>query len=140
MELEVETNAEAPNVQQGKSGHKFGTQDVLVPWHVRLPQSAEAGPGSKLYAPGGSPAASSSEDSMCHTGAAESFERANHGVLDASKGALVFQRYCHVYCQGELENIVASLGDWLKVTRVYWDTGNWAVCVKKLAEMPSRVT
>ena len=55
--------------------------------------------------------------------------------MDASKGAVVYQRYCHVYRQGELEGLVAELGGCcgheLRVVEACLDTGNWVVVVEK---------
>lgn len=69
----------------GRSGHRFDTQDVLVPWHER----------------GGE-------------------ER-------------VFQRYCHVYTEGELLGLFAEL-DWVEVELEYYDTGNWCIIARKIRE------
>lgn len=84
------------------SGHRFETQDVLVPWHVRQDQ------GLTL--------------------------KVQHAQFSEEKQALVYQRYCHVYRQGELQELADSLQNsetWLKVERVYYDTGNWCMVVVK---------
>jgi len=47
----------------------------------------------------------------------------------------VLQRYCHVYRQGELEQLVAML-PWLEVVDVGYDTGNWAMTIRKTAAIP----
>jgi len=64
--------------QEESSARSFSSQDVLVPW--RLQKHFE-----------------SSADSC-------SGEDEDGGALDA-KGQRVFQRYCHVYREGELENL-----------------------------------
>ena len=52
------------------------------------------------------------------------------GVFDASKRAVVFQRYCHVYRKGELRRIIDAVGG-ASVVEQYYDTGNWCVHVVK---------
>ncbi len=42
-------------------------------------------------------------------------------------GGRVFQRYCHVYREGELEALFAPLAGWVRVDRAYYDCGNWCV-------------
>lgn len=67
-----------------------------------------------------------------------------HDVFDETKNSTVLQRYCHVYSQGELSNLVNMLNnkdnksnfeveDWVCVEEEYYDTGNWCVVFKKLA-------
>ena len=60
---------------------------------------------------------------------------ASHGVVDEEKGAVVFQRYCHVYEEGELRDLFAQL-PWLRVEEEYYDTGNWCITAEKLSEPP----
>jgi len=52
------------------------------------------------------------------------------GVFDETKRAVVFQRYCHVYQQGELRELVTSVGD-VCVIDEYYDTGNHCILVRK---------
>ena len=44
----------------------------------------------------------------------------------------VLQRYCHVYCEGELRALVAATPG-CRVVDEYYDTGNWCVVAEKLA-------
>jgi hypothetical protein len=59
--------------------------------------------------------------------------------VDPSSGAALvhFQRYCHVYKEGELEALFTSqfkLGDEIAIVDQYHDLGNWCVVVQKLKE------
>jgi tRNA (uracil-5-)-methyltransferase TRM9 len=56
---------------------------------------------------------------------------AAHVRFDAYKDAFVFQRYCHVYREGELRGLVAQLGPCVEVVDEYWDTGNWALVLRR---------
>ena len=43
----------------------------------------------------------------------------------------MFQRYCHVYKEGELEALFDPLREWCRVDRVYYDCGNWCAEVTR---------
>lgn len=73
-----------------------------------------------------------------------------HGVLDEEKKSIVFQRYCHVYEQGELKELALSLNsrhatnqdqnqshDWVAVIDEFYDTGNWCIVLQKTRECPA---
>ena len=90
-------------IQGGVSGHKFEAPDVLVPFHKR-----SANGEAETSAPA-------------------------HTVFDQTKGSTVFQRYCHVYKEGELAELFKGL-TWCKVESVYYDCGNWCVEVRKIAD------
>ena len=45
-------------------------------------------------------------------------------------GDFVFQRYCHVYKEGELEHLCSGIPD-CEIEESGWDTGNWFVKLKK---------
>jgi alkylated DNA repair protein alkB family protein 8 len=48
-------------------------------------------------------------------------------------GELVFQRYCHVYKEGELEELCSSIPGCV-VSESGWDKGNWFVQLRKVQE------
>jgi alkylated DNA repair protein alkB family protein 8 len=48
---------------------------------------------------------------------------------DDTKGLVVFQRYCHMYREGELESLVAEI-DNLEVLESGFETGNHFVIFK----------
>jgi len=101
---------------EGRSGHVFDSQDVFVPFHQRAkPPPAE------------SPAESSAELAAAPAGAGVAA-----GSYDPNKRAYVYQRYCHVYRQGELLELVSALPH-VRVLDEYYDTGNWCILAEKLA-------
>ena len=59
---------------------------------------------------------------------AKAAEESESGV---STEARVFQRYCHVYKEGELEALFEPLREWCRVDRVYYDCGNWCAEVTR---------
>jgi alkylated DNA repair protein alkB family protein 8 len=157
----------AQEQDDGKSGHRFAAQDVLVPFHLRVrdkdtPNFAESGAIDSRHVSSflSSPATSTSTPSAVPSGIptatttaavttttrttttatttttishfpAHDLMHATHGLMDSTKGAVVFQRYCHVYKQGELDQLF-SLVPGIQLCNVYFDTGNWAVLVEKL--------
>ena len=57
-------------------------------------------------------------------------QEAMGGVFDASKRSVVFQRFCHVYREGELRAIVLAAGG-ADIVEEYYDTGNWCLVARK---------
>ncbi|CAM9345993.1 unnamed protein product, partial [Hapterophycus canaliculatus] len=59
-----------------------------------------------------------------------------HGVrvdgLGGSAGSVVYQRYCHVYAEGELEGLVERV-DGLRLIESYYDRSNWCVVAERKA-------
>lgn len=82
------------------SKRKFEEQDVYVPWNLQ-----------SKFKQGG-------------------IEDASHSVVDEKKGVIVYQRYCHMYQQGELEGLVAQLPH-AELLRGFYDNSNWFVWFKK---------
>lgn len=102
--------------QGGVSGHRFPAQDVLVPFHV------------PITSPGADRASARPEAAAVDDG------DTTGPVVDAEKGTLVFQRYCHVYSAGELEGLFEPLveaGE-VAVDASWYDCGNWCAVVRKL--------
>eukprot|EP00397_Hematodinium_sp_SG-2012_P053257 GEMP01063467.1.p1 GENE.GEMP01063467.1~~GEMP01063467.1.p1 ORF type:complete len:277 (+),score=64.41 GEMP01063467.1:29-859(+) len=101
----------AQEQEGGVSRHQFDSPDVFVAWHHKLPKVK---------------AAEWSED------AARALESKNAcGVADPEKNAIVYQRYCHVYAEGELESLFAQV-ETARVEAVYLDTGNWCVIAERI--------
>lgn len=97
----------------GVSGHDFLAQDVLVPFHKRpIEKGMQPSEQKEL------------DDQMVKEGKAPS-----HGEVDAEKHTVVYQRYCHVYKEGELEALFEKI-EHCKVIASYFDFGNWCVEVR----------
>lgn len=54
-------------------------------------------------------------------------------VVKESDGSLIFQRYCHVYKRGELEDLCSSCSD-NRIVESGWDKGNWFVRLMKIED------
>ena len=95
----------------------FEASDVLVPFHKRKYTGA-------------------SEETKTASSALSEYDMPSHGAEDENKGAIVYQRYCHVYHEGELGELARAL-HWCQVENEYYDCGNWCVEVRKVKEMSS---
>jgi hypothetical protein len=55
-----------------------------------------------------------------------------HGYRAEGKSSNVFQRYCHLYKQGELEQLCEEIAG-CAVVQSYYDSSNWCVMLQKTA-------
>jgi alkylated DNA repair protein alkB family protein 8 len=91
-------------MEQGDDSRRaFETSDVFVPWCLQ----------SRFVA-----------------GTPEEIQQAG-GVYDQARDMVVFQRYCHVYTKGELEQLLIEAGRELAIPVTiqssWWDKDNWCV-------------
>merc|ERR1739845_262374 len=96
--------------QGGVSGHMFEASDVLVPFHKKVDHNT----------------AHRDDVQKCALDGA---------IVDDNVGACVFQRYCHVFREGELSELFQGLF-WCEVEASYYDCGNWCVEVRKKTDRP----
>ena len=68
-----------------------------------------------------------------HKRAVAGDERGDDDAAEGSDGGKVYQRYCHVYKEGELPELFAHLSSWVRVTATYFDCGNWCVEAERIA-------
>ncbi|KAK4801681.1 hypothetical protein SAY86_022168 [Trapa natans] len=80
-------------------------QEYFVPWHLPY-HRAEVG-GASAYA--------------VESGLAKK---------DDKKGAVVYNRYYHVFCEGELERLVSGMNNVTVVDR-FFDKSNWCIVIEK---------
>lgn len=112
--------------QEANSRLTFDDQDVLVPW--RLQQRFFEGKDEDEDKDKGRDGSGAAEALLPAT--LQSPEGPCQHVKEDEKGALVFQRYCHVYRRGELEDLCSSVPG-ACVEEAGWDRGNWFVMVRK---------
>jgi alkylated DNA repair protein alkB family protein 8 len=105
--------------------------DYLVPWHLPFNRA------------GGAPAAAAAAKAAPHPGEGGDAQRQLAGAggaaaapgaarLDAAKGAVVFQRYYHLFERGELEALVARVPGATLVDSFY-DRSNWCAVFERAA-------
>ena len=113
--------------QEENSRLFFPEQDVLVPWRLqpRFLQSARGSQGDGLPALDGADAEAKTTEV-----ATVSLEGSCEHVETDDRGAMVYQRYCHVYRRGEIEDICSYVPGAV-VVDTSWDKGNWVVEIRK---------
>lgn len=106
--------------QETNSRMNFEEQDVLVPWKLQQRFFSE----SHIKIAG---------EEFLETSNAKEVESpegpCEHVKVD-DKGSLVYQRYCHVYREGELEDLCSGIPG-ACVEESGWDKGNWFVKIRK---------
>ncbi|CAE7802109.1 Alkylated DNA repair protein alkB-like 8 [Symbiodinium microadriaticum] len=102
--------------QRSRSRHRFQAQDVLVPWSFRTPGVKKAAGGT-------------SKGGRDETLLKDSAGGDEDGGSWEEKPP-VCQRYCHVYREGELQELLEQLPE-LEVLESYFDTGNWCAVARK---------
>ena len=94
--------------ERSRSRHRFVAQDVLVPWSFRTP-GLKKGKETEDEPQVGVPKET-----------AETWE----------EQPPVCQRYCHVYREGELEELLSEVPE-LRLLESYFDTGNWCAIAER---------
>lgn len=106
------------DAELSRSRHRFDAQDVLVSWSHREPYVKKAARG---------------KDAQCDcrgTWEDDSALRRYRQVWGPTEDFEVYQRYCHVYRAGELEELLQQVPE-LEVLEIYFDTGNWCGRTRK---------
>lgn len=113
MPQQLEAGANEPHIVEGP--------DYFVPWHLPFHKAGA------LAATVQQPVADSKR---CD--AAGSQAPSPGPAIDAAKGAVVLQRFYHLFEEGELEGLVSHIPG-LRVLQVYYDRSNWCVEFEKHA-------
>lgn len=58
-------------------------------------------------------------------------ETASHAKTDREKRWIVYERYCHVYCKGELEQLVEQVYG-LRVVDTQYSRSNWCLRLERV--------
>ena len=119
--------------QDDDSRRRFETQDVLVPWHLKKDKKATGGTGGKEDEEERSskrPRVEKDRDGGTTKTAATTAAATTKQGTDATPHK-IYQRYCHVYREGDLEKLVNAC-EHLEVVRTYFDCSNWAIVCKKI--------
>ena len=113
--------------QEKGSKRRFAGTDVFVPFNAQpryLDKTLTENDDEK----------SDEEKEEEIKGVAEQYADAYDGAeYDEKKDLVVFQRYCHMYREGELEEIVAEI-DSLEVVDGGFESGNYFVILKVVKE------
>ncbi|RLN75704.1 hypothetical protein BBJ28_00001795 [Nothophytophthora sp. Chile5] len=96
--------------QDARSKRRFEQQDVMVEWKLQ-----------QKYA---------KHEELTDEGDGEG--EASHGRADCEKRWVVYERYCHVYCAGELEALVAQVPG-IELASVEYSRSNWCLRLTRVA-------
>lgn len=89
----------------GKEKEKENQQEYFVPWHLPYHRAEVSGASASAVANG-------------------------LARKDDKKGAVVYNRYYHVFSEGELERLVCDMGNAVIVDR-FFDKSNWCIVLEK---------
>ena len=116
----INVQAWAMEQDQG-SRRKFASNDVFVPFNAQ-PKYLDKPQGVEPQSTTSSPSSSVAQLY------AQNYEGAEY---DERKGLVVFQRYCHLYRQGELEDLARQI-DGAQIVESGYETGNHFVILRVL--------
>ena len=122
-------NVQAWALEQDEgSRRKFAGTDVFVPFNAQ-PRYLDKVQAEKKDSVLSMKAAAASGENKCK-GVAEMYSDAYDGAeYDERKGLVVFQRYCHMYREGELADLVSKI-DTLEMVEGGFENGNHFVILK----------
>ncbi len=113
--------------QENDSKRKFAGTDVFVPFNSQPRYLDKVSQDVKQKKKN---VKSSDKNQATSSSVAEMYSEAYDGAeYDDTKGLVVFQRYCHMYREGELESLCAEI-DNLEVLESGFETGNHFVIFK----------
>lgn len=90
---------------QGSEGNSVEQQDFFVPWHLPYHRAEIAGASAAAVASG--------------------FAR-----KDDKKAAVIYNRYYHVFAEGELERLVSRVKG-VRISDTFFDKSNWCVILQR---------
>lgn len=104
--------------QEQQEGEAVASGDYFVPWHLPFHRTEAA--AAARQAGSTAPAAAAPQ-------------------LDAAKGAVVFQRFYHLFERGELDALVAGLPE-ARLLDSFYDKDNWCCVFERVAVVASSAT
>ncbi len=116
----------APNLEAASTDGS--DRDYLVPWHVpsHRPETAAISAAAQDHAAELACGRDATPAIKCGADAS----RVASGAVDAQKGTVVFQRYYHLFREGELEELAAQLPTACSVVTFY-NKDNWCLVLEK---------
>ena len=132
-------------LEQGDESRRvFEEQDVLVPWRLQQ-RFFQAEPANEADGGAGADDAAAAESGMqslptraalqtasaTSAASAVSPEGPCQHVEEGADGQLIFQRFCHVYREGELEELCSHVPG-CRVVDSGWDKGNWVIELERV--------
>jgi alkylated DNA repair protein alkB family protein 8 len=113
--------------QDEDSRHKFASNDVFVPFNAQPKYLTMA--DNQQNDGGGDVHHNRAINGERTKSTAERYADALNAEYDDQKGLVVFKRYCHLYKEGELDNVCAQVPS-IKIVDSGFESGNYFVIVK----------
>uniref|UniRef100_A0A7C9AVZ5 Methyltransferase type 11 domain-containing protein n=1 Tax=Opuntia streptacantha TaxID=393608 RepID=A0A7C9AVZ5_OPUST len=104
-DLKISDQERDASVRTNNSRHKENQQEFFVPWHLPYHRAEVSGASACAVANG-------------------------LAKKDDKKGAVVYNRYYHVFSEGELESLVSGMRNTVIVDR-FFDKSNWCIILEK---------
>ena len=119
--------------QEEGSRRKFAANDVFVPFNAqpKYLQLSVATESTDEKVEGAHDTCSSATGNSDAKSMAQVYSNAFNAEFDDRKGLVVFKRYCHLYRQGELEELAAQVPD-VAVLSSGFESGNYFLILKVL--------
>jgi len=115
--------------QEESSRHKFAVNDVYVPFNAQPKYLVELHKKSLNSSRRSRSYQEHARNATESLSTAQMYSEAFNADFDDEKGLVVFQRYCHLYRHGELEELCAQVRDALLVESGF-ESGNHFVILK----------
>eukprot|EP00934_Nitzschia_sp_Nitz4_P006164 Nitzschia sp. Nitz4//scaffold38_size140716//310//2943//NITZ4_003123-RA/size140716-processed-gene-0.50-mRNA-1//-1//CDS//3329550006//6154//frame0 len=116
--------------QDQSSRRRFAGTDVFVPFNAqpKYLEKAQQQKASEMRSSDEDKQSSGSEGKSVAEAFSETFKKADY---DEKKGLVVFQRYCHMYRTGEMEELVGEIPG-VKLVESGYESGNHFVILEAL--------
>jgi hypothetical protein len=109
--------------EAGQPGAAVEGPDYFVPWHLPFHRAGGLAAQAQAQQQAGT---CCSVDRSRSSKVADASKGPAAVAVDESKGAVVLQRFYHLFEEGELEGLVAQVPG-LEVSQVFYDRSNWCV-------------
>ena len=125
--------------QSNDSRRKFHSRDVFVPFNAqpkyldKVPLGDSKMPINRAAESNGTSQGSTASVASTSKSVAQVYSEAyKNADFDEKKGLVVFQRYCHMYQQGELEELIARIPN-VSLLESGYEKGNHFVILRVTA-------
>lgn len=115
--------------QEEGSRRRFASNDVYVPFNAQ-PRHLTLNNNTSTSEAESSPDQEESSLVQNVSSTAKVFSKALNADYDEQKGLIVFKRYCHLYRQGELDSIAATISN-VEMIESGFESGNFFIILRK---------
>lgn len=121
---------QAGSTRPAAEGGAVASGDYFVPWHLPF-HRAEGAAAARAASSGGAAASGAAAGTSPPAAGGAAGAAAAAPRLDSAKGAVVFQRYYHLFERGELEGLVAQVPG-AALVESFYDRDNWCAVFQRV--------